>query len=96
MRSTSYRDEWFELLADPLEAGAYLATCFEESDEAFLLGLRDVVAAVGGITKLANETGLAREALYRTLSAKGNPRLSSLGRILRALDLTLCFAPAGH
>ena len=59
MRSSSYRDDWIELLADPVQAGLYLADCFNESDKAFLLGLRDVVAACGGVTKLATATGLS-------------------------------------
>ncbi len=55
----------------------------------FLLGLRDVVEAHGGMAQLANATGLNRETLYRTLSENGNPRLSSLGLIVEALGLRL-------
>jgi probable addiction module antidote protein len=55
----------------------------------FLLGLRDVVEAHGGMAQLANATGLNRETLYRTLSGNGNPRLSSLGLIIEALGLRL-------
>ena len=65
-----------------------------ESDEAFLLGLRDVVAAHGGMGHLADATGLNRESLYRTLSTKGNPRLESLALILQAQGLQLSFAAA--
>jgi probable addiction module antidote protein len=96
MRANNYRDELIEQLRDPAEAGEYLTACFEESDEAFLLGLRDVVAANGGIARLSEATGLNRETLYRTLSTKGNPKLSSLGLILQALGLQLNFAASDN
>jgi probable addiction module antidote protein len=58
-----------------------------------LLALRRVTEARGGMTKLARQTGLTREALYRTLSKDGNPRLSSLQSILAASGLQLTIAP---
>jgi probable addiction module antidote protein len=66
-------------LQAPEEAAAYLDAALEEGDrEVFLLALRDVAEArLGGMGELAQQSGLNREALYRTLSAKGNPELSS-------------------
>jgi probable addiction module antidote protein len=58
-------------------------------NDVFLIGLRDVVDAQGGMAHLAEATGLNRETLYRTLSENGNPRLSSLGLIIEALGLRL-------
>lgn len=50
--------------------------------------MRNVAEArLGGISGLAKETDLNREALYRTLSERGNPTLDSLSKILRALGL---------
>ena len=89
------REELVEMLTDPVEAGEYLGACLLESEQAFLLGLRDVVTARGGMARLSAATGLAREALYRTLSADGNPRLSSLRRILEALGLRVSFVAFG-
>ena len=48
-----------------------------------------VADAVIEAGKLATETGLAREALYRMLSEHGNPQLSSLEKILQVLGLRL-------
>jgi probable addiction module antidote protein len=45
------------------------------------------------MTELARRTGLSRETLYRTLSAKGNPRLDTLAAILSAFGLRLAVAP---
>ena len=87
----TYREELTGLFTDPEEAGEYLAACFCESNDAFLVGLRDIVAVRGGMTQLSEATGLAREALYRALSPGGNPRLSSLRLILAALGLQLNF-----
>lgn len=89
MPTARYRDQLLKRLKDPARAAGYLTACLEESEEVFLLGLRDVVEAHGGMTELANATGLNREALYRTLSENGNPRLSSLGLIFEALGLRL-------
>ncbi len=62
------------------------ATCKRRIDDGepavLLLALRRIADARGGMAKLAKETGLAREALYRTLSKNGNPRLTSLRAIV--------------
>jgi probable addiction module antidote protein len=59
----------------------------------FLLALRDVVEASGGMANIAKKTDLNRENLYRSLSKKGNPKLSSLSSILEAVGIKLYFAP---
>lgn len=64
----------------------------DNEEELFLLALR-AVAEARGMSALAKETALTRESLYRMLSAKGNPRLSSLGAVLRALGLRLAVEP---
>jgi probable addiction module antidote protein len=89
MPTVPYRDLLLERLQDPTEAAHYLTACLEEGDEVFLIGLRDVVDALGGMAELAHASGLNRETLYRTLSEHGNPRLSSLGSIIEALGLRL-------
>ena len=80
-------------LADPDQAAKYLTACHEEGPDVFLQGLRDVVEAQGGMTRAARLAGLKRESLYRQLSPRGNPSLSSLNAVLTALGLKLCFAP---
>jgi hypothetical protein len=49
--------------------------------------------ASGGMANLARKTSLNRENLYRSLSKKGNPKLSSLASILDAVGIKLYFAP---
>jgi probable addiction module antidote protein len=78
-----------EALADPEEAAAYLNAALEESDqEVFLLALRDIAEA-RGFTRIAQDTSLNRENLYRMLSPTGNPQLSSLNALLRSIGLRL-------
>jgi probable addiction module antidote protein len=94
MPTKNYRTELLKQLKDPKEASEYLNACFEDSEEVFLLGLRDVVEARGSLTSLSQKTELNRENLYRSLSKKGNPKLSSLSSILEAIGIQLQFAPA--
>ena len=89
----SYRCELLKQLKDPKEAAEYLNACMSDSEEVFLLALRDVVEASGGMANLARKTSLNRENLYRSLSKKGNPKLSSLASILDAVGIKLFFAP---
>ncbi|MEJ5309601.1 MAG: addiction module antidote protein [Anaerolineae bacterium] len=78
-----------EALKDPEEAAAYLNAALEENDqEVFLLALRDIAEA-RGFTRIAQETSLNRENLYRMLSSTGNPQLSSLNALLRSIGLRL-------
>jgi probable addiction module antidote protein len=53
-----------------------------------LLALRDIAEA-RGFSQVAQDTLLNRENLYRMLSSKGNPQLSSLMTLLRSIGLRL-------
>ena len=84
-----------EGLDSPENIAEYLDAALEEQDDQVLLmALRNSVAAIGGMTELARRTGLSRETLYRTLSKKGNPRLSTLRAILKAFGVNLAVRPA--
>ena len=83
-----------EGLDTPEDIAEYLDVALEEADDrVLLLALRHAVEAIGGMAELANRTGLSRETLYRTLSEKGNPRLSTLRAILKAFDVDLAVRP---
>ena len=73
---------------------AYIDVALEEYQrdndvEAFLLALRDVAEAQGGLGELAKKTGLNRPNIYKVLSPRGNPRLNTVGTILRSMGLRL-------
>ncbi len=87
--SASYHDYLIESLKDPDEARAYLNAALEdEYYRVFLLALRDVADAFG-ITSVAAKADLNRENIYKMLSAKGNPKISSLVALLRAVGVQL-------
>jgi probable addiction module antidote protein len=95
-RTSDYRDFLRKRLQDPSVAAGYLTACLAEGEAAFLVAVKDVAEARGGITPLARRTKLNREGLYDMLSEKGNPRLSSLSAIIDALDMELHFTPKGE
>lgn len=91
---TSYQEDLIEALKDPKEAAAYLNAAIEEGDrEVFLLALRNVAQAHGGMSQIAKKTHLKRESLYRMLSKKGNPEIKSIFNLLHAIGLKLTVEP---
>ncbi len=87
--SRDYEDFLSEMLQDPQEARAYLNAALEDEDyRVFLLALKDVAKAFG-ISRISSETNLNRENLYRMLSENGNPQISSLIALLRAVGVRL-------
>src|ERR1700683_1571585 len=80
-----------ELRNDPQFAVEYLKVALEDSENpgVLLIALRRVAEARGGIAKVAKLAGIERESLYRALSAKGNPRLSTLVAVTKAVGLKL-------
>ncbi len=80
-------------LRDPEYAAEYLAGVLAEKDsEAFLIALKDVVEATGGVGVLAGRVGLKRPSLYKILSKNGNPTLETLQEILKPLGLRVSVA----
>jgi len=78
-----------ELRTRPGYAAKYLAAAADDSDEAFLVALRDVASARTGMTRLARATRVNRVNLYRMLSKEGNPGIRNIRAILRALGLKI-------
>ncbi len=69
----------------------YLKASMEDTEEpqVLLMALRHIAEARGGIAKIAKQAGIERESLYRALSRRGNPRLSTLFAVTKAMGLTL-------
>jgi probable addiction module antidote protein len=80
-----------ELREDPAFAAEYLKAALEETDEpkVLLIALRQIAEARGGIARVAKAAGIERESLYRALSPRGNPRLSTLVAVTKAVGLKL-------
>lgn len=80
-----------ELRRDPKFAAEYLKAALDDTDEpkVLLVVLRQLAEAQGGVSKIAKAAGIKRESLYRALSLNGNPRLSTLTAVLKAVGLKL-------
>ncbi len=93
-KTTTYQEDLIEALKDSREAAAYLNAAMEEGDrELFLLALRNVAEAHGGMAAVAEKTKLNRESLYRMLSKKGNPEIKSIVTLLNSMGLRLSVEP---
>jgi probable addiction module antidote protein len=94
-KSKAYQEYLIESLRDLREAEEYLNAALEEEDpELFLLALRNVAEAQGGVAQLAEKTKLNRESLYKMLSGRGNPELRSLDALLHAMGFRLAVTVA--
>jgi probable addiction module antidote protein len=67
----------------------YLADAFESEDAAVISHALGVVARATGMARLAEETGLTRQALYKALSRDGNPEFSTVMKVAHALGFRL-------
>jgi len=78
------------LRKDPEFAAEYLKAALEDEDEprVLLIAMRHLAQAQG-VAKVAKAAGIERESLYRALSERGNPRLSTLFAVTKAVGLRL-------
>jgi probable addiction module antidote protein len=76
------------------EIAAYLDAVMEDGDPALIAAALGDVARARNISKLARDTGMSREGIYRALSGEGNPSFATVLKIAGALGLRLSFRPA--
>ena len=72
----------------------YITAAYETGDPEFIRDAYNLVARARGMTKIAAQTGLSRESLYKALGERGNPEFGTMMRINRALGITLSAHPA--
>ena len=91
-KTTTTRYHVAEHLRTPEEMAAYLEASFEEADgdAAFIAKALGDIARAKGMSKVANETGLSRESLYKALSGERSPDFDTILRVIKALGLKLC------
>ena len=83
--AVSHHDWLIKSLKDPEEASEYLNAALEAGDKkAFLMALRNVIEARGGMTRMSRTSKINRVSLYKMLSGNGNP---GFGNILLLLQL---------
>ncbi len=82
-----------EYLGSPEAQAELLADAFETGDAGYIAHAIGVVARAQGMSRVAQDAGLSREALYKALSPTGNPTLSTLLGVLKALNVRLDVTP---
>ena len=91
MRDRTHDEAMAEVFRDdPAYAVQLLNSILEDGDQSeLLITLRQMTKAFGGVQTVAESANLSTTQLYRTLSPDGNPVLSSLSAILKAMGLRL-------
>lgn len=95
----SHEDAMVQMLRnDPAFTAEYVRVALEEVGEkggqAALLSVLRQVAKARGMAYVAKAAGVERESLYRALSPRGNPRLTTLIALMKTLGLSLTVTPA--
>jgi probable addiction module antidote protein len=67
----------------------FMSEAFHTNDVGYIAHALGVVARSKGMAQLAVQTGLSREQLYRSFSAKGNPTLRTTLAVMNALGVVL-------
>ena len=90
-----------ELKNNSKEVELYLKVALEDyfqdgNKEAFYQALEDVVKANVGISKLAKDTSLNRQNLYKIFSGKSSPKLETIENILSSIGFTMTIEKMAH
>ena len=78
-----------QYLTTPGRVAAYLEAASDDGDPSLIATAIGDIARARGMTQLAAEAGVTREALYKALSPTGDPRLSTLLGVMKALGIKL-------
>lgn len=84
-----------EILSSDEAIEAYLEAAFEDGDPKLVAMALGNIAKAKGMTHVAKAAGITREALYKALSEKGDPKLSTLLGVMKALGLRFTVTTAG-
>jgi probable addiction module antidote protein len=99
LRERATPDEWLPLVDEPADPQpalqldetetARINKAFAKQDMTAIVDLLGTFARAHGMTNVADETGLSRESLYRSLSEEGNPEFATILKVLGSLGLQL-------
>ena len=73
----------------PESQQSLLDDAFASGNAAYIANALGIIARARGMADVAREAGVTREALYKSLSEEGDPRLTTLLGVARALGVTL-------
>jgi probable addiction module antidote protein len=78
-----------ELLDSSEAIAAYVEAAFEDGDPSVIAHALGVVARARGMSQLAKDAGLSRDAMYKAFQPDGNPTLQTLTSVMKALGMKL-------
>jgi probable addiction module antidote protein len=81
---TKHHQTYVDNLNEALEAG---------DTKAFLLALKNVMDAQGGMTRISRQVKINRVSLYKMLSSNGNPGFENVLRLLHGAGIRLQVVP---
>ena len=79
----------FDYLETKEEINEYMSNAFMDDDPQLFLIALGHLARKKGMTKIAKQTGLNRESLYKSLSGEGNPKFTTISKVSKALGCKL-------
>ncbi len=82
-----------EYLNNEEDVAAYLTAVLEENDPALLAAAIGDIARARGMSQVAKDSGIAREALYKALRPGSEPRFETIRRVCAALGVRLVAQP---
>jgi probable addiction module antidote protein len=80
-----------EYLDSEESIASYLSSIIEEGDPQLLLAAISDVAKARGMAKIASDSGLGRESLYKALKPDSKPRFETILKILNSLGVKIQF-----
>ncbi len=78
-----------EMLKTDEDIAQYLSLVIEDGDSALLAATLGDIARARGMTQIAKDAGIGREALYKALRADASPRFDTIARVCKALGVRL-------
>lgn len=83
-----------EHIATPEDQADLLTDALESGDATYIANALGVIARARGMAQVARDAGVSREGLYKALSGEGDPRLTTLLGVTKALGIRLVAQPA--
>jgi len=95
MASTSKTHPWdpAEHVETEEDIAVYLDAVLEEGDPSLVAAALGDIARAKDMARIARDTGLGRESLYKALSSEGNPEFATIMKVASALGLKLHATP---
>ena len=96
-QETFSRYDTADYLKTEEQIAAYLEAVMDEAgdDPTVIAHALGTVARARNMSRLARDTGMTREGLYKALSGEGNPSFATVLKVAHALGLQMVFRPMG-